>query len=108
MKQSLLFYMGSAIVLVFFACSMTIWFGPGAAGSGIRELMGVLNGVNIPGVIGLRTLITKIVATSLAVSGGLAIGKEGPLAHIGANIGVIVSHMPAAVFRVLNNDVYKR
>jgi H+/Cl- antiporter ClcA len=87
---------------------MTLFFGPGAAGSGIPELMGILNGVNIPGAISFKTLITKIFGTVLAVAGGLAIGKEGPLAHIGANIGVIVSHMPATYFRCLHNDVYKR
>lgn len=98
----------SAIVLVALAASMTIWFGPGASGSGIAELMSILNGVNVPEIIGFKTLITKIFGTVLAVSGGLCIGKEGPLAHIGANIGVMVSHMPVDFFRCLHNDVYKR
>ena len=95
MAKSLSFYILSAVFLCLCAGSMTIFFGPGASGSGIAELMGILNGVNIPDVIGFKTLITKIVATALAVAGGLAIGKEGPLAHIGANIGVMVSHLPS-------------
>lgn len=98
----------SGTILVLLAAAMTVWFGPGAAGSGIAELMCILNGVNVPDVIGFKTLFTKIFGTVLAVSGGLAIGKEGPLAHIGANIGVMVSHMPIMFFRCLNNDVYKR
>ena len=108
LMTSLSFYMASAGLLVFLAASMTIWFGPGAAGSGVAELMGILNGVNVPLIIGFNTLFTKIVGTVLAVSAGLAIGKEGPLAHIGANIGVIVSHIPLNYFRVLHNDVQKR
>jgi len=98
----------SGAILVLLAAAMTIWFGPGAAGSGIAELMCILNGVNVPNTIGFKTLITKIFGTVLAVSGGLAIGKEGPLAHIGANIGVMVSHMPITYFRCLHNDVSKR
>jgi H+/Cl- antiporter ClcA len=105
---SLSFFVISGMVLVAIAAAMTIWFGPGASGSGIAELMSILNGVNVPEIIGFKTLITKIFGTVLAVSGGLCIGKEGPLAHIGANIGVMVSHMPVGFFRCLHNDVYKR
>ena len=32
---------------------------------------------------------------ALAVSGGLHIGKEGPLAHIGSNIGAFLVFIPA-------------
>jgi H+/Cl- antiporter ClcA len=102
------FFILSSMFFVFCAIIMTIYFGPGAAGSGVPELMGILNGVNIPDTIGFKTTITKIIGTVLAVAGGLCIGKEGPLAHIGANIGVIVSHIPLAYFRPLHNDVYKR
>lgn len=108
LSYSLTFFIVSAVVLVALAAIMTIWFGPGASGSGIPELMSILNGVNVSETIGFKTLITKIFGTALAVSGGLAIGKEGPLAHIGANIGVMVSHMPVSCFRSLHNDVHKR
>jgi len=105
---SLSFYIASAAVLVFLAAVITIWFGPGAAGSGMAELMSILNGVNVPQIICFSTFLTKIIGTVLAVSAGLALGKEGPLAHIGANVGVFVSFMPLNYFRVLHNDVYKR
>ena len=108
LAKSLSFYILTAVLLVLFAVIMTVKFGPGASGSGIPELMGILNGVNIPDVIGFKTLLTKILATALAVAGGLTVGKEGPLAHIGANIGVMVSHIPVSYFRCLHNDVYKR
>ena len=36
----------------------------------------------------------KILGTSLGVAASLAIGKEGPLAHIGAIVGHMVLYMP--------------
>ena len=71
------------------ASLLTIYVGPGANGSGIAEIMGLLNGINYPLAIGFRTLLVKCLGTLFAVTGGLTIGKEGPLAHIGANIGAI-------------------
>ena len=76
------------------AAALTVFVGPGAAGSGIAELMGYFNGINIPNLIGVRTLIVKILGTSLGVAASLAIGKEGPLAHIGAIVGHLVLYLP--------------
>jgi len=76
------------------AAVLTVFVGPGAAGSGIAELMGYFNGIHIPGLIGVRTLIVKILGTGLGVAASLAIGKEGPLAHIGAIVGHMVLYMP--------------
>ena len=95
-----------AFVLV--ACLLTIYVGPGANGSGIAEIMGLLNGINYPKAIGVRTLFVKIIGTIFAVSGGLTIGKEGPLAHIGANVGALLCHLPFEGFQALRNDVIKR
>lgn len=93
---------------MFLACCLTIYVGPGANGSGIAECMGLFNGINYPGAIGFKTLFVKIFGTVLAVTGGLCIGKEGPLAHIGANIGAIVCFIPMRCFDCLGNDVTKR
>ena len=101
-------YVCYAMLLVLIACLLTIYVGPGANGSGIAELMGLLNGVNYPNAIGLRTLLVKCVGTIFAVSGGLTIGKEGPLAHIGANVGALICHLPIKGFYALRNDVVKR
>jgi chloride channel 7 len=76
------------------ASAITVWIGPGAMGSGIAELMGYFNGIHIDKLIGVRTLIVKILGTCLGVSASLAIGKEGPLAHIGACVGHMVLYMP--------------
>lgn len=97
-----------AMALVLIACLLTIYVGPGANGSGIAEIMGLLNGINYPNAIGVRTFIVKIFGTICAVSGGLTIGKEGPLAHIGANVGALICHLPFKGFYTLRNDVIKR
>ena len=80
------------------ATIMTTWWGSGAAGSGVAEVIGVVNGVNYPLTINFNTLITKIAGVVLAVAGGLAVGKEGPLAHIGANVGAAIVALPSYEF----------
>ena len=87
---------------------LTLYVGPGANGSGVAEVMGLLNGINYPDVIGIKTLFVKVVGTTLAVSGGLCIGKEGPLLHIGAIIGCMMAFLPFEGIRCLQNDVSKR
>ena len=39
------------VVFVLIACLMTIYIGPGANGSGVAEIMGLLNGINYPNAI---------------------------------------------------------
>jgi chloride channel 7 len=77
-----------------FAGILTTYYGPGAAGSGVAELIGYLNGINYPGFIEFPTLFTKIFGVTFAVLGRLCVGKEGPLAHIGAICGVLVLYIP--------------
>lgn len=67
-------------------------------GSGVAEVIGYVNGVNYPDCISINTLVTKIVGVVLAVAGGLAVGKEGPLAHIGANLGCAIVNLPGFNF----------
>jgi len=88
---------------------MTIYIGPGAAGSGIAECMAYLNGVNYPGFIGYKVLFVKVVCVVLAISGALCVGKEGPLAHIGAIAGLAVIYLiPFKAFDYFKNDKEKR
>lgn len=101
-------FVAYSVTFVLIACLLTIYVGPGANGSGVAEIMGLLNGINYPKAIGLRTLLVKCVGTIFAVSGGLCIGKEGPLAHIGANVGALVCFLPIKGFYTLRNDVIKR
>lgn len=103
-----IWYAGSGMLLVFFAVILTVYVGPGANGSGVVEVMGLLNGINYPDTIGFTTLLVKVVALTFAITGGLCIGKEGPLVHIGSIIGVITCYLPFKQFKYLQNDVYKR
>ena len=76
------------------AALMTVFLGPGAIGSGITELMAYLNGIEYPKFISGHTLFVKIFGLSFAVAAGLCVGKEGPLAQIGAIIGHCVVYLP--------------
>ncbi|KIJ49385.1 hypothetical protein M422DRAFT_27751 [Sphaerobolus stellatus SS14] len=62
-----------------------------AAGSGIPEVKTILSGFVIHGYLGARALIVKCIGLALSVASGLSLGKEGPLVHISACIGNIVS-----------------
>ena len=50
-------------------------FQPVAAGSGIPQIKCFLNGVKVPDVVRLKTLVTKVMGVVAAVGGGLAVGK---------------------------------
>lgn len=73
---------------------MTLYWAPGASGSGVAETMAFVNGVDYHGLIGIPTLIVKCLGVVFAVAGGIKIGKEGPLAHIGSIVGVMVLYIP--------------
>ncbi|KAL3859997.1 hypothetical protein ACJMK2_010174 [Sinanodonta woodiana] len=57
-----------------------------AAGSGIPMVKCYLNGVKIPGLLSLEAFICKVGGVVMAILGGLACGKEGPMAHSGSII----------------------
>eukprot|EP00356_Strombidium_inclinatum_P010961 CAMPEP_0170493870 /NCGR_PEP_ID=MMETSP0208-20121228/14316_1 /TAXON_ID=197538 /ORGANISM="Strombidium inclinatum, Strain S3" /LENGTH=185 /DNA_ID=CAMNT_0010769851 /DNA_START=214 /DNA_END=771 /DNA_ORIENTATION=+ len=95
---SWLFYASFSAFLGVIASTMTTFWGPGAAGSGVAEIIGYVNGVNYPETIGVNTLVTKVFGVVLGVAGTLCIGKEGPLAHIGGIIGALVLYIPGNIF----------
>ncbi|KAG9456454.1 hypothetical protein H6P81_000962 [Aristolochia fimbriata] len=83
-------YMLINLALVFSSVFIITQFAPAAAGSGIPEIKGYLNGVDTPGILLFRTLIGKIFGSIGSVGGGLALGKEGPLVHTGACIASLI------------------
>jgi H+/Cl- antiporter ClcA len=108
MGLAMLTFLALSVLFGGVAALLTVFVGPGAIGSGTTELMGYLNGVNYPNYIGLRTLFVKVLGTSLAVAAGLCIGKEGPLAHIGAIVGHAVLYLPFDFLKKFQNETTKR
>ncbi|KAF3820321.1 hypothetical protein GH733_015830 [Mirounga leonina] len=83
---SLLELLGFNLTFVFLA-SILVLIEPVAAGSGIPEIKCYLNGVKVPGIVRLRTLLCKVFGVLFSVAGGLFVGKEGPMIHSGAVVG---------------------
>lgn len=88
-------------MFVTFACVLTLYVQPSAAGSGVAEIIAMLNGVNYPDCISFKSLLVKSFGTLFAVVGGLCIGKEGPLVHIGGIFGVISCYTPLSASRYM-------
>ncbi|GER25091.1 chloride channel clc [Striga asiatica] len=85
-----LIYASINLVLVLSSVYIVTKFAPAAAGSGIPEIKGYLNGIDTHGILLFRTLVGKIFGSIGSVGGGLALGKEGPLVHIGACIASLL------------------
>uniref|UniRef100_A0A8V0YYW0 Chloride channel protein n=1 Tax=Gallus gallus TaxID=9031 RepID=A0A8V0YYW0_CHICK len=88
---------------------------PVAAGSGIPQIKCYLNGVKIPHVVRLKTLVIKVCGVILSVVGGLAVGKEGPMIHSGAVIAAGISQGRSTslkrdfkIFEYFRRDTEKR
>lgn len=99
---------GFSMISALIAVLLTIYIGPGAMGSGVPEVMGLLNGVRYPKAIDISTFLIKIFGVEFAVIGNLAVGKEGPLVHIGACAGYMAAYIPLDVFAPFRNDSDKR
>ncbi|KAG7335344.1 hypothetical protein KOW79_001940 [Hemibagrus wyckioides] len=88
---------------------------PIAAGSGIPQIKCYLNGVKIPRVVRLKTLVVKVWGVIFSVVGGLAVGKEGPMIHSGAVVAAGVSQGRSTslkkdfkIFEYFRRDTEKR
>ena len=56
---------------------------PSAAGSGLPELIGFLNGTLVRHIFNVKTLAVKFASCMCAVASGLPVGPEGPMIHMG-------------------------
>ncbi|XP_041977945.1 H(+)/Cl(-) exchange transporter 7 [Aricia agestis] len=86
------------ICIVFIGSVLVAYVEPVAAGSGIPQVKCYLNGVKVPRVVRIKTLIVKTVGVITAVVGGLAGGKEGPMIHSGAVVAAGISQGKSTTF----------
>jgi chloride channel 7 len=89
------------------AAALVVGWAPAASGSGVPEVMAYLNGVLLPRVFNVYTIVGKFVSCGLAVASGLPVGPEGPMIHIGAALGAAISQGHSTTLRFTSN-VFKR
>ncbi|KAM5152398.1 H(+)/Cl(-) exchange transporter 7 isoform 2-T4 [Mantella aurantiaca] len=112
---SLLLWAFLNAIIVMFGSLIVAFVEPVAAGSGIPQIKCFLNGVKIPHVVRLKTLLVKVVGVILSVVGGLAVGKEGPMIHSGAVVAAGISQGRSTslkkdfkIFEYFRRDTEKR
>eukprot|EP01137_Pigoraptor_chileana_P003835 Opistho-2@44598 len=65
----------------------TVLIEPTAGGSGIPEIIAIMNGIDASKAMSVKTLILKVVGVTCAVGASVvALGPEGTITHIGAMI----------------------
>ena len=84
------------------AAALTVTLGSWhVKGSGVGRLNAFLSGVSSARSLTLRTLLWKVVGLICSVSAGLKLGMEGPFIHLGAMLGLHVSHLLLLVLRLV-------
>jgi hypothetical protein len=71
--------------------SLFVWIEPVAGGSGIPEIKCYLNGIDLPRIVRVKTLLCKVIGVTFSVAAGLPVGKEGPMVHSGAVVAASIS-----------------
>lgn len=103
------FYVVFSMLLAGSAAILTVYLAPQAAGSGIPELIGFLNGVATnEKYFKPLVFIVKAIGVTLAVAGTLIVGREGPLAHIGAGVATFVLFMPLKYLEQFRYETKRR
>ena len=91
------FTVGYSLIFLVASCILVL-YQPAAAGSGIPEIIGFLNGTRIKDIFKLQTLIVKFLSCAFAVGCGMPVGYEGPMIHLGSLVAAGVSQFKSAIF----------
>ncbi|XP_073982659.1 chloride channel protein 7 [Rhodnius prolixus] len=86
-----LVWLGLNVGMVLVGSFLVSYIEPIAGGSGIPQVKCYLNGVNVPRLVRIKTLVVKVIGVISTVVGGLAGGKEGPMIHAGAVVAAGIS-----------------
>ena len=97
-------------ILVAAAAAASIYWAPGAIGSGIPGIKAFLNGVDVKNVtFDAKNFAVKLGGVILCYASGLMIGPEGPMVHIGGmNGSAMMGSRPPLVATSANYDRMRR
>ncbi|KAJ3090464.1 hypothetical protein HK102_003681 [Quaeritorhiza haematococci] len=109
--------LGSCLIAAMVPAVFVVFFAPGAIGSGMTQVISFLNGSADLETINLITTIARAMGVFGIVIAGLYSGMDGPVAQIGASVGILLtkvirrSHTLRRIFygeankRALDEDV---
>ena len=80
------------------------FWAPAAAAAGVSLVMAYLNGVAVPNLLSLRTLVAKFVGTCCSVGANMTLGPEAPMVHLGACAAHVTTHAACGVARTQGLD----
>ena len=84
-------YTSLSMLFIALAAALVVFIEPVAGGSGIPEVKTYLQGVKVPRLLRTATLLCKTIGVLFSVSGGLVVGKEGPMIHAGSIVAAGLS-----------------
>ena len=105
----------TALVMLCFCLALTIptaltvvFKTPMASGSGLPEVITMLNGCKIPGLLDIKTAFVKAAGICVIIVSGLAVGREAPMIHVGAAAGANAITIPWIYDRLVGVAMNRR
>ena len=86
-------YIAYAAVFGVFATVLTVNVREAGGGGGIADIKMFLNGNILHGFLSKRALFVRVFGISLVTSCGAMLGPEGPMAHVGTIVSVLIPEL---------------